>query len=249
MTSSLTLLEMDGDFIERLQQINLTEEEGELCQVKATLRKEILEKCSLSLLGRFLITRQYNQRFAKAMLRTVWKMGSDLRIINVGDGLFQYKFNLESQLKWVMNNRPWNFDNYPLAIQRWEEGMTAASVKFHSLSIWTQIWGLPFDLITEETGRDIREWIGRVVEVDTTVFMMEQAHFIRVHVEIPLDRPIRRGGGGVLFQVRREIKYELVSIMSVWWDCAFTVISSAMKQRSAKNQETRPSKNYHMANG
>ena len=38
---------MDGDFIERLQRINLNEEEGEVCQVRATQRKEILEECSL----------------------------------------------------------------------------------------------------------------------------------------------------------------------------------------------------------
>ncbi|KAK9989062.1 hypothetical protein SO802_029301 [Lithocarpus litseifolius] len=185
---------MDGDFIERLQQINLTEDKEEVCQVRATRRKEILEECFLSLLGRFLTTRQYNQQVAKAMLRTVWKMGSDLRIIDVGDGLFQFKFNLESQLKWVMNNGPWCFDNYPLALRRWERGMTAASVKFHLLPIWIQVWGLPFDLITEETGRDIGEWIGRVVDVDTTAFTSEQARLIRIRVEIPLDRPIRRGG-------------------------------------------------------
>lgn len=185
---------MDGDFIERLQRINLTEEEEEVCQVRATRRKEILEECSLSLIGRFLTARQYNQRAAKAMLRSIWKMGSDLRIVDVGDGLFQFKFSLESQLKWVMNNGPWSFDNYPLALRRWERGMTAASVKFHSLPIWTQVWGLPFDLITEETGRDIGEWIGKVIEVDTTAFTSEQARFIRVRVEVPLEKPIRRGG-------------------------------------------------------
>ena len=79
---------MDSDFIERLQWINLKEEEGEVCQVRVTRRKEILEECSLSLLGRFLTTQPFNQRAAKSMLRAVWKMGSDLRIVDVGDGLF-----------------------------------------------------------------------------------------------------------------------------------------------------------------
>ena len=36
---------MDSDFIERLQWINLTEEEREVCQVRVTRRKEILEEC------------------------------------------------------------------------------------------------------------------------------------------------------------------------------------------------------------
>ena len=90
---------MDCDFIERLHRINLFKEEGEVCQVRATRRKEILEECLLSLLGRFLTTQPYNQMAAKSLLKMVWKLGSDLRIIDVREGLFQFKFTLESQLK------------------------------------------------------------------------------------------------------------------------------------------------------
>lgn len=43
--------------------------------------------------------------------------------------------------------------------------MTAFSVKFLTVSIWVQVWGLPFDLINEEAGRDISKGIGRVIDV------------------------------------------------------------------------------------
>ena len=45
---------MDSDFIERLQSINLTEEEREVIKVRLGNRAKILEECSLSLMGRFL---------------------------------------------------------------------------------------------------------------------------------------------------------------------------------------------------
>lgn len=51
---------MDADFIERLQSITFTEEEGEAIQVGAHHKEKILEECSLSLLGRFLTNRSYN---------------------------------------------------------------------------------------------------------------------------------------------------------------------------------------------
>nr|POF15817.1 hypothetical protein CFP56_35255 [Quercus suber] len=70
--------------------------------MKNAHREKILEECSLSLLGHFLTTRPYNQRAAKELLRFVWKFGTDLRIVDVGDGLFQFKFTLESQLKWLL---------------------------------------------------------------------------------------------------------------------------------------------------
>nr|POF00833.1 uncharacterized protein CFP56_73704 [Quercus suber] len=93
-----------------------------------------------------------------------------------------------------MNNRPWSFDGNILVLRRWEIGITVSSVTFPVLPIWIQIWGLPFDLLSEEVGREIGSGMGRVVEVDTKTFTAGQARFIRVRVEIPLDKPIRCGG-------------------------------------------------------
>ena len=185
---------MDTDFIERIQNISLTEEEEVVIKVGGTHREKILEECSLSLLGRFLTARSYNQGAAKSLLRSVWKMGPDLKIVDVGGGLLQFKFALESQLKWVIHNSPWSFENHPLVLRRWERGMTASTVTFTSIPMWVQVWGLPFDLISEEACRDIGGGLGKVVEIDTKAFSSEQARFVRVRVEIPLDKPLRRSG-------------------------------------------------------
>ena len=60
--------------------------------------------------------------------------------------------------------------------------------------MWVQVWGLPFDLISEEASRDIGSGLGRVIEIDNKAFSSEQARFVRVRVEIPLDKPLRRSG-------------------------------------------------------
>ena len=156
----------------------------------ATHREKILEQCSLSLFGCFLTKRPYNQRAAKELLRSVWKFGTDLRIVDIGDGLFQFKFTLESQLKWVLNNGPWSFDNHPLVLRRWERRMTVNSITFTVLLIWEQIWGLLFDLISEEAAWDIGRGLGQVVEIDHKA----QAWFIKIKVEIAIDKPLHQGG-------------------------------------------------------
>nr|XP_023884581.1 uncharacterized protein LOC111996812 [Quercus suber] len=143
---------MDTEVIDRLQQINLTSEEDEVITVRPDRRVQTLEECSLSLLGKFLAPRPLNLRAAKNLLRSVWKMGLDLKIIEVRNGLLQFKFSLESQVSWVMNNGPWSFDNQILVLRNWERGMTARTVTFTGLPIWVQIWGLPFDLINAEAG-------------------------------------------------------------------------------------------------
>ena len=185
---------MEPDFIDRMQKIRLTEEEGEVLQIWSTHRDKTLEECSLSLLGRFLSTRPYNRRAAKAMLRSAWKLESDIRIINIGEGMLQFKFTLESQFLWVLNNGPWSFINNLLILRRWEKGMMTRSVTFSVLPKWVQVWELPFDLIIEDAAWDIGKGLSHVVEVDSKTFSSEQARFIRIWVEIPLNKLILQGG-------------------------------------------------------
>lgn len=125
---------MDSDFIERLQSINLTEEEGEVIKVRSN-NCAILEECSLSLMGRFYTTKLINMWATKNLLWSVWKLGQDLKITNVGEGLLQFKFSMDSQLNWVLNNGLWSFDNHLLRLRRWEKGMTTFMVDFKCVLI------------------------------------------------------------------------------------------------------------------
>ena len=137
---------MDHEVIERLQKVKLTSKEGRVIQVRPTQREKILEECLLSLFGRFLTTKQTNLRAAKNLLRNSWKFGADLKIIEVGEGLLLFKFTIDSQLQWVIHNRPWCFDNHVLLLRRWEQGLTAGNISFTHCPMWVQVWGLPFDL-------------------------------------------------------------------------------------------------------
>lgn len=47
----------------------------------------------------------------------------------------------------------------------------------------------------KETSKDIGMGLGEVVEINSTAFTSEQARFIRIIIELPLDKPIRKGGG------------------------------------------------------
>ena len=48
----------------------------------------------------------------------------------------------------------------------------------------SKVWGLPFNLINEKVGRDI-------IEVDCKAIASDQARFLRIRVEMPIDKPIR----------------------------------------------------------
>ena len=89
--------------------------------------------------------------------------------------------------------------------------MMANTVTFISIPLWVQVWGLPFDLFSEEACRDIGGGLGKVVEIGTKALSSEQARFVRVRVEIPLDKPLQRSGVVVNPEgdkVRVGFKYE-----------------------------------------
>ena len=142
--------------------------------------------------GEFSYVKPINNWTAKNLLWSIWKFGQGLKITNVGKGLIQFKFSMESQLVWVLNNGPWSFDNHILLLRRSEKGMMAFLVDFEIIPIWVQVWGLPFDLINEDAGKDIGESIRRVLEVDCKAIASDQAQFLCIRVELPLDKPIQR---------------------------------------------------------
>ena len=204
---------MDSEFLERIQRMKLTVDEDEAMIVRPIRRQEILEEYSLSLIGQFLTTKSINLRAAKNLLRSMWKLGDDLKIVDVGDRLLQFKFSMESQLSWVWNNGPWCFDNQILALRQWEKGMTVRTMSFTHIPIWVQAWGLPFDLINEKASQDIGRGLGTFIDVDCKAFKSDQARFLKVRVEIPLDKPLRRGDQSL---ARREMKSELHFYTSGW---------------------------------
>ena len=130
----------------------------------------------------------------KNTLKAAWKMGSDLRIFEVGNNTFQFKFSSRYQMEWVENGGPWNFENNLLLFCRWKKGLTSENITFTHSSFWVQLWGLPFELMTEMVGRDIGNSMGRFIELDKRANQFDQAKFLRIRVELPVEKPLQRGG-------------------------------------------------------
>nr|POE76313.1 hypothetical protein CFP56_25681 [Quercus suber] len=187
---------MEQAVLDGLQNLLLTKEEEKCIQITNQGRAELLKDWLLSLFGKLLSSRLQNQQALKGTLRAAWKMGSDLRILEVGNGILQFKFGSRYQMEWVEKNGPWNFDNNLLLLCRWRKGLSAANITFTHSSFWVQVWGLPFELLSEETGKDIGNSIGIFVETDKRSGHTNQAKFMLIRVELQLDKPLRRGRYG-----------------------------------------------------
>ena len=130
---------MEQVVIDGLQHLQLTKEEEEEISISSANSSNLLEECELSLFGRLLADRNQNMRAFKSTLRSVWKMGSDLRIVDVGKNIFQFKFSSSYQLEWVERNGPWNFDNNLLLLCRWRKGLSVTNISFTHSPLWIQV--------------------------------------------------------------------------------------------------------------
>ena len=157
---------MDQEVIDGLHHLQLTKEEEENSSISTTSKSELLEEFALSLFGRFLADQNQNLRALKSTLTSAWKLGSDLRIVDVGKNIFQFKFNSKYQMEWVEMNGPWNFDNNLLLMCRWTKGLSVTNISFTHSPFWVQVWGLPFENMSKEVGRDLGNRLGKYIETD-----------------------------------------------------------------------------------
>ena len=67
-------------------------------------------------------------------------------------------------------------------------------MEFSHSPFWVQVWGLPFENMFEETGKGIGSKIGNYIETDKRAWQSDQAKFMRIRVELQVDKPLRRGG-------------------------------------------------------
>nr|POF02354.1 uncharacterized protein CFP56_31247 [Quercus suber] len=154
---------MDQVITDGIQHLQLTKEEEEEISI-STVRSDLLDECTLSLFGQLLADGHLNMRAFKSTLRSAWKMGSDLRIVDVEKNVFQ-----------------------------WRKGLSVDNILFTHSPFWIQIWGLPFESMTE-VGKELGNKLGKYIQSDRRSWSEEQAKFMRMRVEVPIDKPLRRGG-------------------------------------------------------
>ena len=185
---------MAEDVTESMVSLKLTSEEEEDIQVSDEGRMDEINSCALSLIGKFLTCKPFNRKAAKNMLQRVWVLDKELQIFEVGINLFQFKFQSEYKLDRILRGGPWTFDNQLLMLTWSRSGMSANNVVLEHASLWVQIWGVPFDMMSPNVATEVGNKMGVVEDVECRRRMDEQNFFLRVKVVLPISKPLWRGG-------------------------------------------------------
>ena len=181
---------MADDVATGLGKMKLTSYEEEVIPILDEGRLEALESCSLSLIGKFLTCKPFNKRAAKNTLRKAWWLENSLQIIEVGPNLFQFKFQLEFDMVRIIQDGPWAFDNQLLLLRWWQKGMTVENIKLKHASLWIQIWGALFDMVSPQVVKEVGSRLGIVEEVEWKQRHDDPNFFMHVKVALPIGKPL-----------------------------------------------------------
>nr|POF05334.1 hypothetical protein CFP56_37638 [Quercus suber] len=121
---------------------------------------------------------------------SVGGLDKELQISEVGINLFQFKFQSEYELEWLLQGGPWTFDNQLLMLT-W--CMSANNVVLEHASLCVQIWGEPFDMMSPNVATKVGNRIGAVEDVERRRRIDDHNFFLRVRVALPISKPLRRG--------------------------------------------------------
>ncbi|VVB11474.1 unnamed protein product [Arabis nemorensis] len=120
---------------------------------------EIIKQFEKTLVGRVLNPKQTHWVKALiAFLPEVWKCQDRVKGINMETGKFQFRFDQESDITQVLARRPYHFDGWFFALERW---IPTSRIDFpSSIPMWIQIHNLPDCRCYEKGVVEIKEKLG-----------------------------------------------------------------------------------------
>lgn len=150
----------------------------------------------LCLIGRFLTNRTINFGSMRQVLASVWHpvKGVDIKEgpTEAKTSLYIFQFFHELDLKRVIENGPWTFDNHLLLCRRKRQGEQITKAEIHETSFWVQIHDLPIGFMSMKVCQDIGNFIGIFLDSDPHNFDGGWRSFMRIRVSLDTRKPLKR---------------------------------------------------------
>ncbi|CAD5333224.1 unnamed protein product [Arabidopsis thaliana] len=179
---------MSDELWNAIQHMDLGREEPEL-YIPYHAYVGALASNRLSLLGRILNPQTQSVERAILELPYQWGLGTQVHGRILDDICFQVRFRSEIDLLNGLRRAPWVFNEWFIALQRWEDFPTEDFLTF--IDVWVQIRGIPLPYVSERTVEIIASTLGEVVAMDFNEETTSQITFFHVKVRMDFTEPLR----------------------------------------------------------
>lgn len=142
----------------------------------------LLQKHSLTLIGR--VTNPSTQKVRSLLPYFTDRWSTETRPVgsDLGQGMFQFQFEIEEDLLTILEKRPYQYTNWMVIVERW---IPTTAPDFPSLiPFWIKVQGIPVHLWTEPTMKCIGNDIGVYEEAEITSLSVRMR--VQVNGRLPL---------------------------------------------------------------
>ncbi|KAL8503875.1 hypothetical protein ACS0TY_022557 [Phlomoides rotata] len=124
-----------------------------------------------------------------------------------GSGLIVFSFDMESDMVWVLQNQPWNFDGNLFVVKRLATLEQPSLVHLTTITFWVRAHDLPLACRSESVIRSIASKVGKLVMFENPL-ASDPLDFVRFKMEFDILQPLLRGlhmkVGGVVLNLNNK---------------------------------------------
>lgn len=155
------------ELICKSQAVALKEEEGDIVTVMERMQIKGTKFAANCLVRKVLLTRGINREGLKTAMQQAWRIVREVKIQNIVDNIFLFKFATKEDKKRVLMGGLWHFDRALLVLS---EPTGMADIKNQSSthrSFWVQIHNVPIMCMNRGAIQKLGKKIGAVKEIET----------------------------------------------------------------------------------
>ncbi|XP_019092585.1 PREDICTED: uncharacterized protein LOC104745753 isoform X2 [Camelina sativa] len=136
----------------------------ETVKISDSVMAHRIQQFSLTLIGRLMNPTVQRMESLVANLPKIWKLEERVEGADLGQDTFQFNFETEEDLQGVLRNGPYHFDNWMLALVRWEP--IISNTYPSAINFWVKATGIPMHFWETATLQAIGKKIGILRDVD-----------------------------------------------------------------------------------
>ncbi|CAM8892644.1 unnamed protein product [Rhodiola kirilowii] len=155
----------------------------------------------------------FNIRGLANVLTKIWNMENRVSFAEIANNMAVASFKSEGDMKKIRDGGPWLCMDSFIIMHDWCSDLAPEEFIMNKLGVWAQLHNLPVGAVLndKECGEKLAGYIGKFIKVSQSEVDGARKRFIRVRVEIEIDKPIVTG-----FLLRRlnrdpqwiSVKYE-----------------------------------------
>ncbi|KAJ4901649.1 hypothetical protein Rs2_15600 [Raphanus sativus] len=171
-----------------LKSMSIADEEEPLT-LPDSPRFRVFDENSTSLLGRLLNPDCPHMGRMIEYMPTAWRVVGRVRGISLSRDRFQFIFQRKEDLLTVLKDRPWSYNIWALALERW----TADPPPYflHYMEIWIRIKNIPMKFFTGDTMHRLASEIGHVELVAYDPKVSHTKDYIRALITFDSENPAK----------------------------------------------------------